>query len=51
MVDIALVFVGIAVLVHLLLLAAAVYFIPRVLAEEDLEVEHEGHEGGGTNPS
>jgi Na+-transporting methylmalonyl-CoA/oxaloacetate decarboxylase gamma subunit len=34
MVQIALVFVGFAILVFLLLLAAAVYFIPRVLEAE-----------------
>ncbi len=39
MVDIALVFVWLAILVHLLLFGAAVYFIPRVLAED-----HGGHE-------
>ena len=49
MVDIALVFVGFGVLIHLLLLVAAIYFIPRVLAEEEREepTEHppNGHAG------
>jgi hypothetical protein len=51
MVQIALVFVALAILVHLLVLAAAVYFIPRVLAEEDHgngedgQDAHAGHAG------
>ena len=49
MVDIALVFVGFGVLIHLLLLLAAIYFIPRVLAEEEHEDPPEqppnGHAG------
>ena len=44
MVEIALVFVGLGLLVLLGLLASAIYFIPRVLEEE--EHDEDSHAGG-----
>ncbi|MEF8777049.1 MAG: hypothetical protein V5A43_11195 [Haloarculaceae archaeon] len=45
MVDIALYFVGFALLILFLLLGAAVYFIPRVLSDEDHEETSEESHG------
>lgn len=47
MVEIALVFVGFSILVFFLLIGGAVYFIPRVLAEEAAEADDPDQPGSG----
>ena len=44
MVEMALVFVGFAMLILLLLLLSSIYYVPRALAEEEHEVAESGAE-------